>query len=42
MGAYGLGEKAVKVPMKAIDPDAYKYQESKDKAAKIEAQAAQQ
>ena len=42
MGAYGLGEKAVKVPMKAVDPDAYKYQESKDKAAKIGAQAAQQ
>lgn len=42
MGAYGLGEKAIKAPMKAIDPDAYKYQDSKDKAAKIEAQAAQQ
>lgn len=38
MGAYGLGEKAVKVPMKAVDPDAYKYQESKDKAAKLESQ----
>ena len=32
-GAYALGEKAIKKPMKAIDPDAYKYQEAKDKAA---------
>ena len=38
MGAYGLGEKVVKVPTKAVDPDAYKYQESKDKAAKLESQ----
>ena len=33
MGAYSLGEKAIKKPMKAIDPNAYKYQEAKDKAA---------
>ena len=34
MGAFGLAEKAVKKPMKAVDPDAYKYQETKDAAAK--------
>ena len=34
MGAFGLAEKAVKKPTKAIDPDAYKYQETKDAAAK--------
>ena len=32
-GAYSLGEKIVKKPMQAIDPDAYKYQDAKDKAA---------
>ena len=33
MGAYNLGEKVVKKPMQAIDPDAYKYQNAKDRAA---------
>lgn len=37
-GAFALGEKAIKSPMRAIDPEAYKYQDSKDKAATLEAQ----
>lgn len=37
-GAFALGEKAIKKPMKAIDPNAYKYQEAKDKAAQQQPQ----